>query len=728
MTGFLSRRKSNMPALSSGPFIRALSLAAILLVALASGCDAVEERISGTTSTPPPPSATTPATPPQSTTPPSPRREATSTSTSGLVLPVSIAGETADLPDYDRGDWRHWTDEDRDCQNARQEVLIAESATAVTFQSDDECRVATGQWTGPYTGQAVADPGSLDVDHMVPLANAHRSGAWAWDRERKREFANYLGYDNHLIATTSSANRAKGAKGPEEWRPPLEDYWCVYAVDWVTIKNEWGLTVTEAEYAALSEMLGTCETTTLLQPRQGTAPVLPTPTTLPSVPTDLRYDPFGPDRDCGDFDSYEEALAFFLAAGGPDSDRHKLDSNGDGQPCETLPGGPSAQSTIGPGDGPSARIVSPTTGFADQNAVDCPGTGPPGHDRGVPGSNAANPDCQQFPAPTSALDVHSFPVPAVTIEPTLIAPTAPATASIPLPSSTAQPTQSPAASESAGEAILDRDCGDFADWEEAQAFFLSEGGPEADPHALDRNKDGVACQSLSGAPDSPPVNPPLPEPIPTPHPTPTAAPTTIAPSFVDLPFDPYGPDRNCEDFPSWWDAQNFYFAAGGPDRDPHNLDGDGDGIACDLAIGVPQTPIDGPVTSPEPVTTSDETDEFIDQNCADFGSWREAQDFFESQGGPDRDPHGLDRNSDGTACESLPGAPTQRSEPQAATPEPQPPVDAFEDRNCSDFNTWQQAQNFYISEGGPEDDPHRLDQDKDGVACESLPGAPKDDG
>ena len=282
MTRFLFRRKSNMPALSSGPFIRALYLAALLLVALASGCDAVQERISGATSTPPPPSATTPATPPQSTTPPSPRREATSTSTSGLVLPVSIAGETADLPDYDRGDWRHWTDEDRDCQNARQEVLIAESATAVTFQSDDECRVATGQWTGPYTGQAVADPGSLDVDHMVPLANAHRSGAWAWDRERKREFANYLGYDNHLIATTSSANRAKGAKGPEEWRPPLEDYWCVYAVDWVTIKNEWGLTVTEAEYAALSEMLGTCETTTLLQPRQGTAPVLPTSTTRPA--------------------------------------------------------------------------------------------------------------------------------------------------------------------------------------------------------------------------------------------------------------------------------------------------------------------------------------------------------------------------------------------------------------------------------------------------------------
>ena len=154
---------------------------------------------------------------------------------------------------------------------------------------------------------------------MVPLENAHRSGAWSWDRERKREFANYLGYDNHLIATTSRANRSKSSKGPEEWRPPLEDYWCVYAVDWVTIKNQWDLTVTEDEFLALSEMLATCEATVLLQAAHGTPPAPPTPTVQPALPADIRYDPFGPDRNCGDFDTYDEALAFFLAAGGPDS-------------------------------------------------------------------------------------------------------------------------------------------------------------------------------------------------------------------------------------------------------------------------------------------------------------------------------------------------------------------------------------------------------------------------
>lgn len=42
------------------------------------------------------------------------------------------------------------------------------------------------------------------------------------------------------------------------------------------------------------------------------------------------------------------------------------------------------------------------------------------------------------------------------------------------------------------------------------------------------------------------------------------------------------------------------------------------------------------------------------------------------------------------------------------------------DKDCSDFGTWKQAQNFYKRHGGPRYDPHRLDADHDGIACESL--------
>jgi hypothetical protein len=40
-----------------------------------------------------------------------------------------------------------------------------------------------------------------------------------------------------------------------------------------------------------------------------------------------------------------------------------------------------------------------------------------------------------------------------------------------------------------------------------------------------------------------------------------------------------------------------------------------------------------------------------DMDCSDFRSWREAQDFYERSG--PGDPHGLDRDNDGIACESL---------------------------------------------------------------------------
>lgn len=44
-----------------------------------------------------------------------------------------------------------------------------------------------------------------------------------------------------------------------------------------------------------------------------------------------------------------------------------------------------------------------------------------------------------------------------------------------------------------------------------------------------------------------------------------------------------------------------------------------------------------------------------------------------------------------------------------------------EDKDCSDFKTHAEAQEFFISQGGPNSDPHKLDSDKDGLACESLP-------
>ena len=93
---------------------------------------------------------------------------------------------------------------------------------------------------------------------MVPLGNAHQNGAWVWPAARKEIYANHLDDDHHLIAVTASANRSKGARVSDQWKPDNESYWCQYAIDWITIKETWELTITEPEHAALAQMLDTC--------------------------------------------------------------------------------------------------------------------------------------------------------------------------------------------------------------------------------------------------------------------------------------------------------------------------------------------------------------------------------------------------------------------------------------------------------------------------------------
>ena len=111
---------------------------------------------------------------------------------------------------------------------------------------------------------------------MVPLGNAHQSGAWSWPAERKELYANHLADPQHLIAVTASANRSKGARAPEKWKPEDESYWCQYAIDWVSIKNTWNLTATEPEHKALAEMLVSCDNPHVLIDAGDIAPTAPT--------------------------------------------------------------------------------------------------------------------------------------------------------------------------------------------------------------------------------------------------------------------------------------------------------------------------------------------------------------------------------------------------------------------------------------------------------------------
>lgn len=62
------------------------------------------------------------------------------------------------IQEYDRGHYKHWIDADKDCQNTRDEVLIAEADPSVPLEfkprSDGKkCKVISGKWNDPYTGK-----------------------------------------------------------------------------------------------------------------------------------------------------------------------------------------------------------------------------------------------------------------------------------------------------------------------------------------------------------------------------------------------------------------------------------------------------------------------------------------------------------------------------------------------------------------------------------------------
>jgi hypothetical protein len=162
---------------------------------------------------------------------------------------------------YSREEFPYWAadgtefgcEPDGSC-DVRDDALIRDGRGV---EVDDECSFTSGEWLDPYTGKTLADPGDVDIDHVVPLANAWRSGAASWDEEEREAYANDPGV---LLSVDDAENQIKGDKGPEAWRPPNADYNCEYARRWIWIKHQWKLTINTNEKATLQAMLQACGT------------------------------------------------------------------------------------------------------------------------------------------------------------------------------------------------------------------------------------------------------------------------------------------------------------------------------------------------------------------------------------------------------------------------------------------------------------------------------------
>ncbi|WP_293008150.1 HNH endonuclease family protein [Nitrosomonas sp.] len=156
---------------------------------------------------------------------------------------------------YNRKDWPHWIDADGDCQDTRQELLIATSKIQVQFKDLKHCTVIYGEWYGVYTGKTFIKASDIDIDHIVPLAHAHRHGAAYWTKEQRKTFANDF---ENLVAVSDSANRSKSDKAPHEWLPPLKSYWCEYGKRWKRIKDKYRLWYSQQESFKLNQLARTC--------------------------------------------------------------------------------------------------------------------------------------------------------------------------------------------------------------------------------------------------------------------------------------------------------------------------------------------------------------------------------------------------------------------------------------------------------------------------------------
>lgn len=141
---------------------------------------------------------------------------------------------------YNRKDWPHWVDLDRDCQDSRTEAFITLSSTPVKFKRNKGCNVSHGTFYGAYTNKTYTVAKDLDLDHIVPLYDAHHTGGYAWTREKRRAFAND---PLNLLPVYFSENRRKGGKSPMEYMPPYKAYHCEYVTRWIKIKKKYGLQI-----------------------------------------------------------------------------------------------------------------------------------------------------------------------------------------------------------------------------------------------------------------------------------------------------------------------------------------------------------------------------------------------------------------------------------------------------------------------------------------------------
>jgi hypothetical protein len=151
-----------------------------------------------------------------------------------------------------------WKDVDKNSCDTRNDILHRD----LEFQAIDEdgCTVISGTLHDPYTGNTVVfsrgrtTSSAVQIDHVVALSDAWQKGAQSPDVDR-------VGLANdplNLLAVDGPTNQQKSDGDAATWLPPNRGFRCEYVGRQISVKTKYHLWVTEAEKAAMQNVLSTC--------------------------------------------------------------------------------------------------------------------------------------------------------------------------------------------------------------------------------------------------------------------------------------------------------------------------------------------------------------------------------------------------------------------------------------------------------------------------------------
>jgi hypothetical protein len=166
---------------------------------------------------------------------------------------ASLTVATENRTGYARDLFPTWDTISGTC-NTREWILKRDGSNVVT---DSACAATSGSWYSPYDGATWTAASDLDIDHLVPLAEAWDSGASKWTTTQRQGFANDVTRPQ-LLAVTDNVNQAKGDQDPATWMPSRTAYRCTYVRAWVQVKYYYDLSVDSAEKSALTNYLAGC--------------------------------------------------------------------------------------------------------------------------------------------------------------------------------------------------------------------------------------------------------------------------------------------------------------------------------------------------------------------------------------------------------------------------------------------------------------------------------------